>query len=170
MKMKKTLLRLITMVMVLGMVFIAGPVMARDNTVQTVSYEVSAINEFSVSGSPSAMNVSAAIAGSEPNEVSDATTTYAITTNGGTDAKKITAGINTAMPSGVTLKINLAAPAGATSLNDVDISNATAAVNVVTAIDSIAESGKTITYKLSATIAAGVVSDSKTVTLTIADS
>jgi len=60
--------------------------------------------------------------------------------------------------------------AGATSLNDVDISNAVTAVNVVTAIDSIAESGKTITYKLSATIAAGVVSDSKTVTLTIADS
>ena len=168
--MKKRLSTIMAIVVALSMVFIAGPVMAGDSDTQTVGYEVSAINEIAVSGNPGAMNVSAAIAGSEPNEVSDATTTYAITTNGGTDAKKITAGINTAMPSGVTLKINLAAPAGATSLNDVDISNATAAVNVVTAIDSIAESGKTITYKLSATIAAGVVSDSKTVTLTIADS
>jgi len=162
--MKKTLLRLITMVMVLGMVFIAGPVMAGDQAFQTVSYVVNEVNDISVSGNPATMNVSA------PDEVSDATTTYAITTNGGTDAKKITAGINTAMPGGVTLKINLAAPAGANSLNDVDISEATTAVNVVTAIDSIAESGKTITYKLSATIAAGVVSDSKTVTLTIVDS
>jgi len=165
--MKKTLLRLMAIAM--SMLFIAGPVMAGDNAVQTVSYTVNAINDISVSGDPAPMNVSTASAGSEPDEVSDATTTYAITTNGGTDAKKITAGINTAMPSGVTLKINLAAPADATSLNDVDISNATAAVDVVTAIDSIAESGKTITYKLSATIAAGEVSDSKIVTLTIAD-
>lgn len=74
------------------------------------------------------------------------------------------------MPDGVTLKINLDAPKGATSLGDVDISNATDSVDVVKGIDSIAESGKTITYRLSAKVAAGMVSDSKTVTLTIADS
>jgi hypothetical protein len=168
--MKKRLSTIMAILLALSMVFIAGPLMAGDSARQTVSYEVNAINDISVSGDPAAMNVSTATAGSEPDEVSDATTTYAITTNAGTGPKKIMASINTPMPDGVTLKINLAAPTGATSSGDIDISNAITAVDVVTAINSIAESGKTITYKLSATLAASEVSDSKTVTLTIVDS
>lgn len=46
--MKKTLLRLIIMVMVLGMVFIAGPVMAGISDSQTVNYGVTAINEINI--------------------------------------------------------------------------------------------------------------------------
>ena len=168
--MRKRLSTIMAILVALSMVFIAGPVMAGDKAIQTVSFVVGAINDISVSGDPGTMFVSAAIAGSEPEEVSDASTTYSITSTASTDNKKITASINTPMPNGVTLKINLDAPRGATSSGDVDISNATNSVDVVTAIDSIAESGKTITYKLGATVAAGVVSDSKTVTLTIADS
>ena len=168
--MRKRLSTIMAILVALSMVFIAGPVMAGDKAIQTVSFVVGAINDISVSGDPGTMFVSAAIAGSEPEEVSDASTTYSITSTAGTDNKKITASINTPMPDGVTLKINLDAPRGATSSGDVDISNATNSVDVVTAIDSIAESSKTITYKLGATVAAGVVSDSKTVTLTIADS
>ena len=168
--MRKRLSTIMAILVALSMVFIAGPVMAGDKAIQTVSFVVGAINDISVSGDPGTMFVSAAIAGSEPEEVSDASTTYSITSTASTDNKKITASINTPMPNGVTLKINLDAPTGATSSGDVDISNATNSVDVVTAIDSIAESGKTITYKLGATVAAGVVSDSKTVTLTIADS
>lgn len=158
------------MVIALSMLFIAGPVMADEQAFQTVSFVVGAINDISVSGDPGTMFVSAAIAGSEPEEVSDASTTYSITSTGGTDNKKITASINSPMPTGVTLKINLDAPSGATSSGDVDISHATNSLDVVVFIDSIAEADKTITYKLGATVAAGVVSDSKTVTLTIADS
>jgi hypothetical protein len=168
--MRKRLSTIMAILVALSMVFIAGPVMAGDKAIQTVSFVVGAINDISVSGDPGTMFVSAAIAGSEPEEVSDASTTYSITSTASTDNKKITASINTPMPNGVTLKINLDAPRGATSSGDVDISNATNSVDVVTAIDSIAESGKTITYKLGATVAAGVVSDNKTVTLTIADS
>jgi len=143
--MRRRLSTIMAILVALSMVFIAGPVMAGDKAIQTVSFVVGAV-------------------------VSDASTTYSITSTAGTDNKKITASINTALPSGVTLKINLAAPTGATSLGDVDISNATNSVDVVKAIDSIAESGKTITYKLGATVDAAMVSDSKTVTLTIADS
>ena len=168
--MRKRLSTIMAILVALSMVFIAGPVMAGDKAIQTVSFVVGAINDISVSGDPGTMFVSAAIAGSEPEEVSDASTTYSITSTASTDNKKITASINTPMPNGVTLKINLDAPRGATSSGDVDISNATNSVDVITAIDSIAESGKTITYKLGATVAAGVVSDNKTVTLTIADS
>lgn len=46
----------------------------------------------------------------------------------------------------------------------------TDAANAVTSIDTEAASAKTITYKFSATMAAGVISStSKTVTLTLTD-
>ncbi|QTQ38918.1 Uncharacterized protein ToN1_48240 [Aromatoleum petrolei] len=130
-----------------------------------MTYEVTAINELSVSGNPGALTISSATAGSAPTAVSDATTTYAITTNQST--RKITAAIDTAMPSGVTLKANLAAPTGATSAGAVTLG--AVAVDAVTGISTLNESGKTITYSLEATTAAGVVtSASKTVTFTIA--
>ena len=66
------------------------------------------------------------------------------------------------------LKANLAAPTGGTSAGDVTLSNV--AADVVTAITKRAETAKTITYTLSATVAAGVVASAqKTVTLTLTD-
>ena len=70
------------------------------------------------------------------------------------------------MPSGVTLSASLAAPTGATSVGPVALTGT--AQDLVTGIATLNESGKVITYNLSATSAAGVVaSASKTVTLTI---
>jgi len=139
---------------------------AGSTATQTTTYEVQAINELSVSGNPAALTVSSATAGSAPNAVSDTSTTYAITTN--QTNKKITAAINTAMPSGVTLTVSLATPTGGTSAGTTTLT-ATAA-DVVTGITGLNESSLGITYGLSATSAAGVVaSASKTVTFTIAD-
>jgi hypothetical protein len=144
--------------------FTTASAFAASSSTQTVTYAVSAINELSVSGNPGAMTVSAATAGSAPDAVSDATTTYAITTNEST--RKITAAIDTAMPAGVTLTVSLVAPTGGTSTGAVTLG--TVAGDAVTGISTLNESGKTITYNLSATSAAGVItSASKTVTLTI---
>lgn len=131
---------------------------------QTVTYEVQAINQLSVSGDPGALVISSATAGSAPTDATDATTTWAITTN--QTGTKVTAAINTAMPTGVTLKVNLAAPTGATSAGAVSLG--TIAADLVTGITKLNESAKTVTYTLSATAAAGVVaSASKTVTYTV---
>ena len=112
------------------------------------------------------MTITAATPGSAPTPVTDATTTYSVTNNAGTDSKKITAAINTAMPTGVTLEVELAAPTGGTSAGKVSLS--ASAAPVVTGIDNVSETGKTITYTLSATAAAGkVLSAEKTVTFTI---
>jgi hypothetical protein len=144
--------------------FGAGAAFAGPATTQTVTYAVSAINEISVSGNPGALTVAMATAGSAPNAVTDATTTYAITTTEVT--RKITGAINTDMPAGVTLSVTLAAPAGATSAGKKALTSV--ATDLVTAISKLNESAKTITYELSATSAAGVVpSATKTVTLTI---
>jgi hypothetical protein len=150
-------------VLVLGA---TGISLAGISATQTVSYEVQAINELSVSASPGTLTVSSASSGSQPDPVSKALTTYAITTNGSN--KKITGAINTPMPDNVTLKITLAAPASGSSTNEVTLG--TTPVDLVTGITQLAESGKTITYTLSALTAAGVVASAVTiVTLTIAD-
>jgi Ribonuclease G/E len=144
---------------------VSGGAFAADSAEQTVTYEVSAINEITVSGNPGTLTISTATAGSEPDAVSDSSSSYDITTNGSN--KKITAAIDTAMPADVTLSL-AAASASGTSAGEQTLT--ATAVDVVTGLTGVAESGQTLTYGLSATVAAGVVaSASKTVTLTIAD-
>ena len=121
---------------------------------------------LSVSGSPPTLKIQAATAGLAPNSVSNATTTYTIAIPSGA-ARKITAQLNSAMPAGVTLTASLAAPAGATSAGAVAL-DATART-VVNNIPHVGATTRSITYVLSATAAAGVVTvRSRTVTFTIA--
>ena len=161
-KLKKTLLLVSTLLIGQTNLFSAT------TATQTFNIEVSAINEISVSGSPGALAVDTATAGVEPTDDTDASTTYAVTTNDGTDGKKITAAVNTTSPTGVTLSITLAALSGSTSSGKTTLD--TSAADVVTGLDSIAATGGTITYTLNATVSAGVVAAaSRTVTLTLAD-
>lgn len=142
-------------------VFAAKDASAQTAT-QTVSYEVAAVDQISVAGSPSLV-VNSATAGNALNSAT-AGGTYAITTNG--TNRKITASIDTNMPSGVTLTVSLGAPTGASSAGTVTLS--TTAQDVVTGITTVNESGLSIGYGLSASITAGVVAAAnKTVTYTI---
>jgi hypothetical protein len=149
---------------VLFALVLGGVALAGNTATQTVSIQVSAINELSVSGNPAAMNVNAATAGSQPTQVTNSATTYAVTTN--QSARKITGKLDSVMPDSVTLKINLTAPTGGTSLGDVTLTASDQ--DLVTGVSQLAEASLGITYKLSATVAAGVVSStSRTVTLTL---
>jgi hypothetical protein len=151
----------------LSCLFAAAAFAAASDTI-TVNYEVTAINEINIDDASVTLTVSTATAGSNPDQAND-TATYDITTNCAADAKKITAAINTDMPSGLTLRVNMTAPTGGTSAGAVALSST--AANAVTAIDAVAESNISMTFTLDATAAAGVVSSaSKTCTLTIADS
>ncbi|MDI9607840.1 MAG: hypothetical protein QM228_06240, partial [Atribacterota bacterium] len=79
--------------------------------------------------------------------------------------------IDSAMPTGLTLKVNLADPddtGSAVSAGDVILS-ATAA-DLVTGIGPVAQEGLTITYTLSATVEVAPTSGSKTVTFTVTGS
>jgi len=119
---------------------------------------------LSVSGNPGALNVVGATPGSNPNSVSDASTTYTVTV---IFRAKIAVSINSAMPSGVTLSVTLAAPPGAVSQGAIALS--TTAQDAVKAIPlGTVLSTRGVTYVLSATAAAGVVaSTTRTVTLTL---
>ena len=130
---------------------------------QTVTIQVDAVNVIAFSGSPSLV-VSTAVPGLPPSSVSDATATWAVTTN--QSNAKITASLSAALPAGLTLSANLDAPAGASSNGLTALG--TSAVDLVTSITKLAESALTVTYQLDATVAAGVVaSTSRTVTYTI---
>ena len=162
---KKVMIALVSIVLLLIMAHVSS---AANTATQTITFEVTAINEMAVSGNPAAMIINSATAGSAPAAVTDSSTTYDITTN--ETAKKITGQITTGgiMPSGVTLEANLTAPTGGTSAGYTNLS--TTAADLVTSIATLAESTNTIEYRLSATIGAGVVaSNTRVVTLTLSD-
>ena len=142
----------------------AGAAFAGSTAQQTVTFEVQAINELSVSAATASLTVNSATAGSAPSVATDSSTSYAVTTN--ETNRKITGVINSDMPSGVTLSVTLAGPTGADDLGKQALS--TTPVDLVQGISTLNESGKTISYELSATTAAGVVpSATRTVTFTI---
>jgi hypothetical protein len=130
---------------------------------QTVAFQVNAINQIAFTGSPS-LTITTAVAGSAPTSVTDASASWAVTSN--QSSAKITASIPTAMPTGLTLSSNLTAPTGGTSAGFLALS--ATAVDLVTGITKIAQGSLGVSYKLDATAAAGVVASStRIVTYTI---
>jgi hypothetical protein len=130
---------------------------------QTVTFQVSAINQIGVSGAPSLV-INTAVPGSAPTAATSAGNTWAVTTN--QTGAKVTASIASNMPAGLTLSANMGAPAGATSAGQQSLS--TTAVDMVTGITKVNASGLSLSYQLDATTAAGVVpSGTRVVTFTI---
>lgn len=120
------------------------------------------------SGDPGTLTVTTAIAGFQPSVVIDATTTYTAKTNNKNKEKKITGRLNTAMPAGLTLTIELTPLTGAIGYGPVTL-DATAR-DLVGNITNTTLQTASITYRLQADVTAGVVAlTSRTVTLTIVD-
>ena len=131
---------------------------------QTVTFQVDAINQISVSAASVSLDINTAVAGSNPTSAASTGLTWAVTTN--QSNAKITGILNSDMPSGLTLKANLGAPAGATSAGAKPLSSTSS--DLVTGITQLAASALSLTYTLDATPTAGVVtSTSRTVTYTI---
>lgn len=151
-------------IIISGLLVVAAAASANAQTTatQSVAYQVDAINQIAVTGTPSLV-VNTAVAGSGPTSATSTGSTWAVTTN--QTGAKITASINTNMTAGLTLSATLGAPAGATSAGAKALS--TTPVDLVTSITKLAESGLAITYTLDATAAAGVTSGTRTVTYTI---
>jgi opacity protein-like surface antigen len=149
--------------MVLSAVLVvAAAASASAQATQDVTINIQAINEISIAGGAHTMTISTATAGQAPDDVTWATT-WAITTN--QSNAKVSASIGSDMPSGVTLKVNLANPTNATSNGDVSLSST--AQELVTGITKLNESGLSLTYTASATALAGVQSVARTVTYTV---
>src|SRR5437764_5519995 len=121
---------------------------------------------MAVSGNPASLHITAAVAGSQPTSVTNAVTTYTVTTPAANKTWRITAQLNVAMPTDVTLTGTFAAPPGATSVGAVALD--LTARNVVTGIPKNTNATQGITYQLSALVTAGVIASStRTLTLTV---
>jgi hypothetical protein len=144
--------------------FIQGGAYGAQIGTSLVTFNFQAIDELEVTDGPTLI-IDSAVAGKQPQPVSDNTSRYSISTNG--TNKRITASINKPMPANTTLEIRLAVPGSGTTLGYRTLS--TTPVEVVTGISYTAAANKTIIYRFSATTDAGVLSDSCTVTLTLSD-
>lgn len=143
-----------------------NPAFGGDVGSHVVTFDFQAINEISVTGVPG-LSVSFATAGQEPQEATAGSCTYAISTNG--TNKKVTAGIESAMPANTTLKASAAAPSGGGASQGY-VTLGTSPASLVTGISHAAESNLAVSYKLGCTVAAGVIpSSAKNVSFTISD-
>lgn len=141
--------------------------LAASSDTQTVQFQITAIDEIDASGNPGMLTINSATAGNSTlTPATDSSTTYAVTTNG--TGRKITGRLDSNMPANTTLEASLVAPTGGTSQGYQILSTTDA--DLVTGISTLAESGKTITYRFGATLAAGTVSGSRVVTLTLTGS
>ena len=143
--------------------FLALGTAGAQTATQTVTFEVDAINQIAVAGTPSLV-INTAVAGNAPTSATAAGNTWAVTTN--QSNAKITASIASAMPTGLTLSAQLGAPTGATSAGLKALG--TTAVDMVTGITKLNAGGLSLGYQLDATTGAGVVaSGTRVVTYTI---
>ncbi len=134
------------------------------STTQDVTIVIADINEISVSGNLT-LTINSATAGSNPDDATDNTTSYSITTNG--TLKKITGQLDVVYAAGISLKVNLSAPTGGTSQGQKTLT--TIAQDLVTGISGLAESAIQIAYTASATAAVppNGAGETHTVTFTI---
>ncbi len=152
-----------SMIMSAILVIAAAASASAQTATQTVTFQVDAINQVGVTGSPT-LDINAAVAGSAPTSATSAGNSWAVTCN--QTGAKITASIGAAMPAGVTLSATLGAPAGAASAGIKSLG--TVAVDMVTGITKLNASALALTYQLDATAAAGVItSTTRVVTYTI---
>jgi cytoskeletal protein RodZ len=155
MKMFKSLV--LAFVLFMGMASVATAQSAN----HTVNVAISAINDISIAGDVT-LSITTATAGSDPAPVSQGTT-YAVTTNDAGGTTKISASTSVAPNSlgdgpgnDLDLSVTASAPTGGTSAGAKSLG--TTAVDVVTAMAPVSESGVALSYTLTATAETGQLS------------
>lgn len=112
------------------------------------------LDTLTVSGNPNPFVFATPAAGSQPANIVDTSTTYAVLSL--LSAKKITGQLSANMPTGMTLSVQLQAPLVGTSQGNVLLS--TTAADLVTGILLVAlQSGLQITYTMTASLQASPV-------------
>jgi hypothetical protein len=159
--------KLLICLSVLGLIFgVRDLTMAGSTAQQTIGFGVDRIREISVSGNPPTLKVNTSTGGQQPDEVSDSSTTYNITFtmrhNGPRGMHLCVELEDEDMPPYTRLKVNLAAPPGATSTGDVTL-RLWECLEAVSGVWSVVGANLPITYKFYASPQAGEVSGTRTI-------
>ncbi len=149
--------------------FLPTGLLAQDfaTATQTLILEVRSVASISVTGDPSPLRITTGEAGSATLSVSDASTSYNITSN--RPNMKLSVSVDEPVPPGTRLFVEMEGATGV-SAGRVEISDATAPVDAVTGIDKGTVTGQTISYVLEADAARGpLAAESRTIILTLTD-
>ncbi|MGV8118139.1 MAG: hypothetical protein AB2L14_00095 [Candidatus Xenobiia bacterium LiM19] len=121
-----------------------------------ISITIPEVALISMSSSSLTLTINSATAGQQPNEVSDSSLTYSLSTNGKAtlSTMKIYGRLDSAVPSNTTLTVTLQAPSGASSTSTV---MSATDQPLVTGITRGAYTGLQIQVNFSATVDAGVI-------------
>ena len=129
----------------IAMLIIAAASLRAQSASQVVTFEVKAVNEVGVTGSPNLV-IDSAKPGDGALSVQSTDNSWSVTTNQA--RAKITAALDEAMPDGVTLSAQLAAPAGARSAGMKPLG--TTPIDMVTSINHLNQGGLPLVYQLDA--------------------
>lgn len=135
-----------------GLILAAAHAASAQRATQTVTFRVEAVEQIAIQGTPS-LDITSAVAGQMPASVTASGSTWSVTTN--QSGTKVTAALESDMPAGLTLSVQLGAPAGATSTGLKALG--TTPVDVVTDVSKITATGLPVSYQLEAIPKAGVV-------------
>lgn len=125
---------------------VSGRILEAQTAKQTVTFSVVSSSRAAIASVATPMTVRAAITNGTSTNASVAGSSYAITTN--ESNQKISASLNEAMPSGMSLAVALSPPAGASSRGTTPL-GATAA-DVVTGISAANSMSLPLVYTLTA--------------------
>ena len=125
---------------------VSGRILEAQTATQTVTFSVVSSSRATIASVAAPMTLRAAIANGTSTRASVAGSSYAITTN--ESNQKISASLNEAMPSGLSLAVSLSPPAGALSRGTTRLC-ATAA-DVVTGISAADATSLPLVYTLTA--------------------
>ena len=145
----------------LALAFVSTASAQSNKASQLVSIDVAQISVIAVQGEIN-MTIASATAGQAP-DAAAASATYAVTTNG--KNQKISAQLDRAMPTGLTLFATMEAPSKAKSNGKVELTNKSA--DLVTKISNTNQSGLSLAYEAVATVDATPDNVKRTVTYTI---
>jgi hypothetical protein len=152
--MKTTQILTLSTLAAVGLVMGSGAWAGSGSAEQTLDYQTNEVGVIALTGAAPSLSISnsdVTAGDSILYSAANTATSYAITSNGGTDGFKLVAALTSAMPTGNALMVTVTAPdENSTSANEVALTAATTQVDVVTGIDSVAATGKTITYRLRA--------------------
>jgi hypothetical protein len=151
--------------LVLFLLIFVQTVGAGNTATQNINITVSTINEISLSTNDVNLIVNAPSSGSTLHTVSDSSTTISYSTN--ETNQKITATLDKNLPIGLTLLVEATSTSG-TSAGQVMLEDR--AVDVITGLSNVSESGETITYTLIPDMYAVPTTESYTITYTITSS
>jgi len=155
----------VNILLVLLLLIITQTAGANNTATQNINITVSTINEISLSTNDVNLIVNAPSGGSSLDKVSDSTTTLSYSTN--ETNQKITATLNKSLPIGLTLLVEATSTSG-NSEGQVMLEDR--AVDVITGLSNVSESGETVTYTLIPDMYAVPTTESYTITYTITSS